>query len=162
MNAIQLALRTAAHARDYNEIDRLIVGGATSADLLRAVLSDIARTGDVLLFEIMLCSAPLEYDFSAAREIEKDVRSGRSGVADGEVIAMHIRGVLWRRLLIDEMIPFMDMLIERQAALRYADASMYLSGYKASPGGAAIHQRWARGEITMDECIADIKRIHEK
>lgn len=34
MNACQLALRTAAHARDYRTIERLIDAGATVADLL--------------------------------------------------------------------------------------------------------------------------------
>ena len=58
MNACQLSLRTAAHARDYRAIEGLIDAGATAADLLYSVIHDIARTGNTLLFEILLCSAP--------------------------------------------------------------------------------------------------------
>jgi hypothetical protein len=101
MNAIQLALRTAAHARDYRAIEDLIDAGATAADLLYSVIHDIARTVNTLLFEIMLCSAPVDYDFSPARAVERKVRSGGTTVDDGETIALHIRSVLWRKLLVD-------------------------------------------------------------
>ena len=104
MNAIQLALRTVAHARDYRAIEELIDAGATAADLLYSVIHDIARTGNTLLFEILLCSAPLDYDFSMARAIERKVRAGATTVDDGDVIALHIRSVLWRKLLVDHQL----------------------------------------------------------
>lgn len=101
MTAIQLALRTAAHARDYRAIKDLIDAGATAADLLYSVIHDIARTGNTMLFEILLCSAPVDYDFSPARAVERKVRSGATTLDDGDMIALHIRAVLWRKLLVD-------------------------------------------------------------
>lgn len=104
MNAIQLALRTAAHARDYRAIGDLIDAGATAADLLYSVIHDIARTGNTLLFEILLCSAPIDYDFSLARAIERKVRTGATNVEEGEVLALNIRAVLWQKLLVDHLL----------------------------------------------------------
>lgn len=86
MNARQLALRTAVHARDYSVIDALFVAGVTAGNLLHSVLPDIVRTGNALLFEILLCSAPIGYDFELAIAIEKNVRSGAAGLGNGEIL----------------------------------------------------------------------------
>lgn len=51
---------------------------------------------------------------------------------------------------------------QRQAAMNSARASVALEGLKASPEGEAIQQRWVRGEISMDECIAEIKENHKR
>jgi predicted transcriptional regulator len=50
---------------------------------------------------------------------------------------------------------------KRQAAMDYGRASVALEGLKPSAEGEAIQQRWVRGEISMDECIAAIKHRYQ-
>ena len=52
-------------------------------------------------------------------------------------------------------------LYQRQAAMDSARASVMLSGLKVSPEGEAIQQKWGRGEISMEECIAEIKELYK-
>jgi hypothetical protein len=68
------------------------------------VLHDIVGTGDALLFEIMLCSAPVNYDFSPARTVEKNLGSGVARIEDGETVALHLRAALWKKLLVDQLL----------------------------------------------------------
>lgn len=150
MNATQLALRTAAHARDYDAINHLFAAGATAGDLLHSVLHDIARTGDAVLFEILLCSAPADFDFLPARAIERSVRSGAAGLDDGETIAMHIRAALWRKLLVDEMLEDQRHL---QLALDSSAAIVRLAGFEKSEQSKELDQRILTGEISFDEAV---------
>lgn len=46
---------------------------------------------------------------------------------------------------------------QRQAAMNSARASVALEGLTVSPEGQAIQQRWVDGEISINECIAEIK-----
>jgi predicted transcriptional regulator len=49
---------------------------------------------------------------------------------------------------------------ERQAAVKFGRASVALEGFDVSSEAQAQQQRWVRGEITMEECIAGIKQAH--
>lgn len=51
---------------------------------------------------------------------------------------------------------------QRQEAMNYGRASVALEGLKASVEGEAIQQRWLRGEISMDECIAELRENHKR
>jgi hypothetical protein len=151
MNAIQRALRTAAHARDYRAIEDLIDAGATAADLLCSVIHDIARTGNTLLFEIMLCSAPIDYDFSSARAIERGVRSGKTQIDDGEILALHIREVLWRKLLVDHLLD--DERRHLELAFESSAAIVNLSGFEQSQRSLEIRSRVVAGELSFDDAV---------
>jgi hypothetical protein len=151
MNAIQLALRTAAHARDYRAIEDLIDAGATSADLLYSVIHDMARTGNTLLFEILLCAAPVDYDFSLARAIERKVRSGATNVNDGELLALQIRAVLWRKLHIDHLLDEASRHLE--VAFESSTAIVKLSGFELSQRSLGLKERIVAGELTFDEAV---------
>jgi hypothetical protein len=50
---------------------------------------------------------------------------------------------------------------ERQAAINFGRASVALEGFTVSSAAKAQQQRWVRGEISMEECIAGIKQIHQ-
>ena len=50
---------------------------------------------------------------------------------------------------------------ERQAAVGFGRASVALEGFAVSSAAEAQQQRWVRGEISMEECIADIKQAHQ-
>lgn len=50
---------------------------------------------------------------------------------------------------------------ERQAAVSFGRASVALEGFAVSSAAEAQQQRWVRGEISMEECIADIKQAHQ-
>lgn len=49
---------------------------------------------------------------------------------------------------------------ERQAAMKFGASSVALEGFTISSEAQAQQQRWVRGEITIEECIAGIKQIH--
>lgn len=51
---------------------------------------------------------------------------------------------------------------QRQEAINSARASVVLSGLKVSPEAEAIQQQWVRGEISMEECIAEIKGLYKQ
>lgn len=97
MNARQLAIRTAAFARDYFALERLFDAGASAADAMHAVLVDVLRSGDAHLLELVLCSAP-DLALETAFAIERNVRGSNA------VVAMHIRTVFWKLLLVREML----------------------------------------------------------
>lgn len=50
---------------------------------------------------------------------------------------------------------------ERQAAVSFGRASVALEGFAVSSAAEAQQQRWVRGEISMEECIAGIKQAHQ-
>ena len=50
---------------------------------------------------------------------------------------------------------------ERQAAVSFGRASVALEGFAVSSAAEAQQQRWVRGEISMEECIACIKQAHQ-
>jgi predicted transcriptional regulator len=50
---------------------------------------------------------------------------------------------------------------ERKAAVNFGRASVALEGLTVSSEAQAQQERWVRGEITMDECIAGIKQAHQ-
>lgn len=50
---------------------------------------------------------------------------------------------------------------ERQAAVSFGRASVALEGFVVSSAAEAQQQRWVRGEISMEECIAGIKQAHQ-
>lgn len=50
---------------------------------------------------------------------------------------------------------------ERQAAVNFGQASVALEGFTVSAEAQAQQQRWVRGEITMDQCIAEIKQANQ-
>ena len=50
---------------------------------------------------------------------------------------------------------------QRQEAMNSARASVVLSGLKVPPETEAIQQKWVRGEISMEECIAEIKGLYK-
>lgn len=108
INARQLAIRITAFAQDYATLEKLFGAGANAADLLHAILRDIAIRGDAFLFEILLCSSPAGFDFELALAIEKNVRSGKAGLADGEILALHIRAAFWKKLLVDQLLEALD------------------------------------------------------
>lgn len=49
---------------------------------------------------------------------------------------------------------------QRQAAMDSARASCALEGLEVSPEGKEIQQKWVRGEVSIDECIAEIKSLY--
>jgi len=101
MNARQLALRTAAHCRDYAAIGGLFDAGATSADCMHAVMRDVARADNEQLLELLLCSAPTDLDLDGAIAIEKSLRRGMTGVEDHAVVAMRLREAFLKKILVD-------------------------------------------------------------
>lgn len=50
---------------------------------------------------------------------------------------------------------------ERQAAVSFGRASAALEGFAVSSAAEAQQQRWVRGEISMEECIAGLKQAHQ-
>lgn len=50
---------------------------------------------------------------------------------------------------------------ERQAAVSFGRASVALEGFAVSSAAEAQQQRWVRGEISMENCIADIKQAYQ-
>lgn len=50
---------------------------------------------------------------------------------------------------------------ERKAAMNFGRASVALEGFSVSSEDQAQQERWVRGEITMEECIANIKRAYQ-
>ena len=50
---------------------------------------------------------------------------------------------------------------ERKAAVNFGRASVALEGLTVSSEAQAQQERWVRGEITMEECIAGIKQAHQ-
>jgi predicted transcriptional regulator len=50
---------------------------------------------------------------------------------------------------------------ERQAAINFGRASVALEGFTVSSAVKAQQQRWVRGEISMEECIASIKQTYQ-
>lgn len=57
--------------------------------------------------------------------------------------------------------PTRSTVEERQAAINFGRASVALEGFVVSSAAKAKQQRWVRGEISMEECIADIKQAHK-
>lgn len=96
---MQRKLRTAARARDYHAIDACYALGTTAANALLAVLPDILRSNDCVLFEILLCSAPDGIDIDGAIEIAKAV------CAEHRVASMYLHWAFLKKLTIDEHIP---------------------------------------------------------
>lgn len=58
--------------------------------------------------------------------------------------------------------PARSTVEERQAAISFGRASVALEGFAISSAGEAQQQRWVRGEISMEECIAGIKQAHQR
>ena len=50
---------------------------------------------------------------------------------------------------------------ERKAAVSFGRTSVALEGFAVSSSAEAQQQRWVRGEISMEECIAGIKQAHQ-
>jgi hypothetical protein len=50
---------------------------------------------------------------------------------------------------------------ERKVALNFGRASVALEGFSVSSEAQVQQERWVRGEITMEECIANIKQAHQ-
>jgi predicted transcriptional regulator len=57
--------------------------------------------------------------------------------------------------------PARSTVDERKAAMNFGLASVALEGFAVSPEAQAQQERWVRGEITMEECIAGIKQAHQ-
>lgn len=51
----------------------------------------------------LLCSAP-DLDLETAFAIERNVRAGKLGAGSNEIVALHIRAVFWKLLLVREML----------------------------------------------------------
>lgn len=51
---------------------------------------------------------------------------------------------------------------ERQAAVNFGASSVRLEGFVVSLEAQAHQQRWVRGEMTIEECIAGIKQAHQR
>lgn len=51
---------------------------------------------------------------------------------------------------------------ERKAAMNFGRASVALEGFSVSSEDQAQQERWVRGEITMEECIANIKHAYQR
>jgi hypothetical protein len=49
---------------------------------------------------------------------------------------------------------------QKQAAINSGRASVALEGLKASPEGEAIQKKWVRGELSLEECISEIKALY--
>jgi hypothetical protein len=102
MNPSQLAVRTAAHQRDYAAINALFDAGTTAADCMHAVMRNVARDDDEQLLELLLCSAPAGLDLDGAIAIEKNLRRGLRGLEANEVAAMRIRTAFLKKILVDQ------------------------------------------------------------
>lgn len=50
---------------------------------------------------------------------------------------------------------------QRQAAVDFGRASVALEGLAISPQAEALQQQFVRGDISIEECVAAIKRGHE-
>ncbi|WP_426117318.1 hypothetical protein [Massilia sp. PWRC2] len=50
---------------------------------------------------------------------------------------------------------------DRKAAVNFGRASVALEGLTVSSVAEAQQERWVRGEISMEECIAGIKQAHQ-
>jgi predicted transcriptional regulator len=50
---------------------------------------------------------------------------------------------------------------ERKAAVNFGRASVALEGLAVSSVAQAQQERWVRGEISMEECVAAIKQAHQ-
>jgi hypothetical protein len=50
---------------------------------------------------------------------------------------------------------------QRQAAVDFGRASVALEGLAISPQAEALQQQFVRGDISIEECVAAIKRGHQ-
>jgi len=50
---------------------------------------------------------------------------------------------------------------QRQSAVNFGRASVALEGLKVSADAEGLQQQFVRGEVSIEECIAAIKRKHE-
>lgn len=101
MNALQLKLRNAAIGRNYVAIDECFAAGLRAEHALDALLPDVVRTLDAKLFEIALCSSPIDTDLDMV--VRRISALGADESTRVQAAAMYLRSALLAKFRCDHM-----------------------------------------------------------
>ena len=69
----------------------------------------------------------------------------------GEILALHIRAALWRKLLVDHLLDEASRHLE--VAFESSTAIVKLSGFELSQRSLELKERIVAGELTFDEAV---------